>query len=508
MDSIGQYIIDGLTARAPDPAAYAARSDPNKFCEHTFVDSATGDPIVQAPHHRMWQDAVWKNDRLVMWFPIEHGKTTQAKMSMCRLLGEHGDRQYAIISSKAKQAEKLTGAIKREIESNAKLRRVYPRLKPQRAELHAGLEQWGVTAMRVADCPRGTTDPSLAAYGLDGQILGARLHGVIIDNGLDKANTRGDHMRQWAREVIEDEIIGRVLKGGFVWILDTAWYEDDYMHVFAGRPGWHSIKLDAEQGMRPGDPTLWPSQFPRDRLDSRLAELGQTAYDRQYRNLALSESMGFFRQEFWDMAYARCPWIDNWSEGSAGFNLQSEFRTGLDLATRPGQEHDLTVFSSVFAAGHRRRLVHIDADRIGGVEILRRMAKIHRCLHVPINRAGGNAKFVVEDNSAQKYIVDLAKDAAHMRAAGLTPDEIDDIRVTGRTTTHKRRDQELGIPALAAGLETGRWDIAPHHETRQLREEMRVWSPDAKHYGDRLMATWFAMSDLQNSSAGFRFDTI
>jgi hypothetical protein len=57
---------------------------------------------------------------------------------------------------------------------------------------------------------------------------------------------------------------------------------------------------------------------------------------------------------------------------------------------------------------------------------------------------------------------------------------------------------ELGIPGIASGIEMGRWDFAMHEEVDQLREEMRVWSPEASHYGDRLMALWMAASDLRN----------
>lgn len=509
LDPVAAYLLQGLEKSIPPPEVIDARSDPNSFCEFAFIDQQTGRPIVQYPHHRLWQDTVWSHDRVVAWFPIEHGKTTQAKMALCRVLGEFPHQQFAFISSKQRQAEKVVASVRREIESNEKLRLVYPKLRPQRAALHAGLEQWGNTALRVEGCPRGTKDPSLAAYGLDGQILGSRLHGVIIDNGLDKRNTGSDHMREWARTVIEDEIIGRVYEGGFVWILDTAWFEDDYMHVFAKRPGWHSVKLDALEPLREGDPTLWPAVFPKERLDKRLAELGQTAFDRQYRNRPLSESMGWFKEEYWNAAYGRCPYIRTWDSGPASEFLASaplglrglDLRTGLDTATRPGEEHDLTSACTVLGRGHRRQLIHLEAARLSGlVDILQLVIRIYRNLHRPVVEAGGHAVFVVEDNAAQKFVVDALRDARIARALGLTTADLSCIRVVGRTTTKQRRDQELGIQGLASALEMGRYDVAAHHETDQLREEMRVWHPGAKHYGDRLMSLWFADSALREAA--------
>jgi len=444
------------------------------------------------------------NDRLIVWYPIEHGKTTQAKMTLCRLLGRRGDQQFAYVSSKAKQAAKVVGAVKREIESNAKLRQVYPDLKPQRNVFDGGLTLWGTTALAVAERPPGIKDPSLAAYGLDGDILGSRLHGVVIDNGLDKKNTRSSGLREWAREVIEDEIIGRVHEGGFVWILDTAWHEDDFMHVFARR-GWPSVRLDATMALDGSPGPLWPEQFSQARLDQRLEDLGPTAFDRQYRNKPLSQSMGFFKREFWDLAVGRCLWVDRWPEPvPRGVQL----RTGVDLAVRKGETHDYTAFVTVEASGHRRKIINVQAERLVVNETLARMVSIYRNIHRPINLAGGDAKFVVEDNAAQQYVVDMMNSAATLRALGLTPAEAGDIRVVGRTTTASKREAELGVQGLASALETGRYDIASHRETDLLYDELKTWTPDADHYGDRTMAWWIAASDLVSIRSGTRVDFI
>lgn len=503
---IADHFIRSLRASAPSREVLAARADANAFCEYCFTDDQTGLPLRQAWHHRQWQQNTEAHDRLLMWFPIEHGKTTQAKMTLCRLLGRHGDRQFAYISSKERQSAKMVGAVGREIIGNQRLREVYPRLRPQVQQHTAALEEWGRTAIRVADCPRGSKDPSLAGYGIKGQILGARLHGAILDNVLDSANTRTQANREWLVSVIKDEILGRILPGGFIWILDTAWFADDLLHHMAGLKGWTSVKFDAEQG-NGDDPTLWPAQWPRERLEAKRAEIGQTAYDRQFRNRPLSESFNFFRAEFWDAAFGKCPWLEQWAPDFFGTS-QLQMRTGVDLATRKGELHDLTAMSTIVANGHMRYLVNLKSARMEGTEIARQMVAIYRAFHSPINRAGGNAEFVVEDNAAQKYIVDMFHDARVCSALGLTPQETADIRVRGRTTTAKKRDHELGVQGLASAIEMGRWGFAMSDETRQLREEMKSWTPEASHYGDRLMSLWIASADLATSPASFSFDFV
>lgn len=508
-EAINRYFVEALRSAVPSPEIRAARDDANAFCEYCFRDDQTGLPIKQAWHHREWQRLTDEHRRLVAWFPIEHGKSTQTKMKLCRLLGQHGDRQYAYISSKHQQGAKMVGAVGREILGNQRLREVYPNLRPQLRINNSGLEEWGRTAIRVAECPRGSKDPSLVAYGIKGQILGARLHGAIIDNALDAANTRTRANREWLLSVLKDEVLGRILPGGFVWILDTAWFHDDMMHEIAKQAGWHSVRFDAEDGHGFGE-TLWPEQFPRERLAAKLDELGQTAYDRQFRNRPLSESMNFFKSEFWDAAFGRCPWLDSWPTDSNGraVNGKIQLRTGVDLATRKGESHDLTVFATVAAEGHMRKLHNMQSGRMEGPEIIRRMVAIYRAFHRPVNLAGGNAKFIVEDNAAQVYIVQMLKDAQVCHALGLTPGETSDIRIAGRTTTSKRRDQELGIPGVASAIEMGRWEFAAGEETRQLREEMKAWSPEADHYGDRLMALWIASADIATTRESFTVDYV
>lgn len=492
-----------VTTRAgsDSEAILQARADANAFCEYAFNDDQKGMPLVQAWHHRLWQRMTDEHDRLVMWFPIEHGKTTQAKMKLCRLLGQHPDRQYAFVSSKQNQAKKVLGSVKREIEGNPRLKLVYPDLAPQLSQVSSAREEWGNTSIRVAGCPRGSKDPSLSAFGLDGQILGARFHGVIIDNPLDKANTRTDTLREWVLEVMKDEIFGRVMKGGFIWILDTAWFEDDALHVLSESPGWESVKLDAEVG-HGDDETLWPAQWSKQRLEAKKLELGALAFDRQFKNLPMGQSTDYFKKHAWEAAYGRCPWFDEWPEWELTDLYMS---TGIDLATRPGESNDLTAAATAVARGGRRRLVNLQSDRMGAVGILELIIDIFRKFHMPVIERGGFACFVVEDNAAQVYIAQLFEDVTTARALGLTEDEADAIRVVGRTTTSNRRDEQLGIPSLAVAIEMGRWDVAANPETQQLREEMRVWSPDIKHYGDRLMALWHADAGLKDAGADEAF---
>ena len=62
---------------------------------------------------------------------------------------------------------------------------------------------------------------------------------------------------------VGNDILTRVLPGGFVAISDTSWHRQDAPHVLAKRPGWFSVKFDAASGNaldRNGDFPSWAAK--------------------------------------------------------------------------------------------------------------------------------------------------------------------------------------------------------------------------------------------------------
>ena len=506
--NLAEYIAEGLKKRKLSPGAISARNDPNAFCEYCFTDDSDDpQPIVQAQHHRHLQDIITNHRRAVVLYPVGFGKTTQLVMRIIWELGRDPSIRIIVIGANGDAPQKVLGSVAREIAENPKIHEVFPDLKPAVGSIRQSVDTWRGTALRVAGAPANQKDPSLASYGLDGKVSGSRAELIIVDNAMNFENTSSAHQREKVVERFFKEVMTRLVpKRGRVIITDTAWTKDDLPHTLMENDSWYSEVFDAE--VNPfGDGGLWEERFPAEELARIKADMTILSYDLTYRNIPLTESMQYFKQEFWDMSIGRVPWVDDFSN-APGMNLKTDLRTGIDLAVEPGEEHDLTVFCTVIGSGTRVRLVNLQSDQIQGPAIMRRMVAIYRALHAPVIRAGGNARFVVESNAAQKYIVQMMNDDLSLKAFGLTRQEANGITVVGRTTTKIKRDRELGIPRIASGLEMGRYDIASHDECRALREEMRIWYPGLKHYGDRLMALWIAVSDLAETSAGFTVDVI
>jgi hypothetical protein len=471
--------------------AIDARDDINKFASYCFV-ADDGKHFVQAPHHILLHKVHGESDRQIVWFPVEHGKTQQAKVLILHEMGKHPDRQYAYISSKQDQANKFVASVGREIVKNPRIKDVFPHLKPQQSATSRAYEQWGDTQIRIQGAPPGAKDSSLAAFGIDGQILGSRLHGAILDNILDRANAQTKTRREKILEIIETEVLSRILPGGWVLIIDTAWHIDDALHQLSRRDGWDSVKLDAEVGIVEGDESLWASRFPQDRLEKIRGQMGQVAYDRTYRNKPLSASMDLFKAEWLHRCMSHnYEFVDRYS----GKGVVS---TGVDLAVKAGTENDLTVFFTICLDElGRYRVLNILAKKMEAPAIMSTMIDIYRRFH----KHAGSGRFTVEDNAAQKYILQTMQDKAMFNARGGSDAEWRHIQLKGYTTTSKKRDEEYGIPSIAVDFEMGRWAVPEHPECKSWYDEMFRWSPDA-HTGDRLMASWFAREGLRMPKPG------
>lgn len=493
--TIAQVYADAARAALADVRAQeqrealeAARSDVNAFIEFAFG-------LKQAPIHKRLQASWDASDRTVDLFPIEHGKTTQTVGRIVWRLGNHPDWAIAYVTSGAGPAMKVGRAVKRAIESNERVHEVFPDLKPELSGAGVAASWWGAQSMRVAGAGMNglNRDPSFAVYGWDGQITGSRLNEVYIDNVCNRKNTYSRLMRENVLETLENDVLSRILPGGSAHVTDTSWYDDDPPHVLGSREGWTMNIVDAHDGID-GAP-VWPEQWPWERLTAKEKEIGTTAYNRTLRNITTAASAGIFKRDAYEACLGRARWRTQ-------YDGAQRVVTAVDLGTRPGSKHDLTVFcTGVDVDGARYQLMNIETMRTRGTDTAKKFVDIYRRFHC--GRGGGT--FIVEDNGAQVFIVDMLKNAATAKAVGFTQSEIANLHVRGRTTTAAKHDIEIGVPAVAADLEMERLLLPDHPEVAALWEEMRVYAPgsEAGHTGDRLMSLWIMREGLRSRGTFF-----
>jgi hypothetical protein len=418
----------------------------------------------QAQHHRRWHASMSANDKLVLFAPVEHGKTSTAVARVLWEIGRNPLLRCAYISLATKQAEKFLGAVRHYIEFSPDYRLIFPHVrKTDRQD-----EPWTQRAITVHR-PYGVRDPTVQALGVGSPIQGARLDLVIVDDVLDFETTRTPDQRSKTLEWLKSKVINRILWGGKIIFIGTPWHPQDAMHVLQ-REGWPTIR---ESAYREDGTPLWPAKWWPDRLTERRRILGPRVFSRQFLCLARDDAESRFKQE----------WIDKCKERGRGKMLLTRYEgtlpvvTGVDLAVQQGEHNDQTViFTAVLHPDGSRQPIDIRSGRWTAPDICKNILDSHIRYRSQL--------VLVENNAAQDYVRQWLKSQTTVPVRGYT---------TGRSKAHP----EFGVEAIAVEMENAKWIIPCDKETGQCAPEIEAWIEECLNYtpsahtGDRLMASFF-----------------
>ena len=465
-----------------------ARRDPNAFMPLVLRDEETNQPVHQAPYHTDWQDLITSNPRLVLWSHVESGKTQQ--ISIGRVLWELGadpTLRIVIVAATGTQAVKITKSIGQYIRNSAELKMIFPELRPAKASASgtkmAGWTQESITVERKTQAK----DPSVQATCLHGNILGARIDLLIIDDLLTYETTRTEYMRQDTLHWIESTLLGRLTRRGRVIFIGNAWHNEDAMHVLGRRGYWAAHKfpaLDAENNQ-----SNWDERWPMDRLSEKQEELGPLEFARQMQCEARAEGEARFRRQDIDKCLARGVGEMLMARVDTMPNRARTF-TGVDLGVkRKAGSHLSVMFTVMVHENNDRQGINIESGRWTAQELLDRLADTQRRY---------DSLLVVENNAAQDFIVQFAIDR--------------NLVVQPHTTGSNKAHPLYGVESLAAEMARGQWIIPcdedgnVHTEVQSWLDEMLYYDPSG-HTGDRLMASWFAREGARGSHGMHRVDS-
>jgi len=440
-----------------------ARLHPALFSSVVIKDERSGNGITLAPIHTAWHALANDHDRLLLWSHVESGKTTQ--MAIARALYELGrdpTTRIAIVSNTHTQAEKIVHSISRYIESSPELHQVFPKLVRS--------EPWTSSQLFV----KRTTyskDPSVQAFGVHGNVLGARIDFLILDDILDYENCRTPASRKDLWDWYHSTLAGRLTAGARVVCIGTAFHPDDLLHRLAALPGWSAYRYPVLD--EAGQPR-WPDRWPPERIAKKRDELGPLEFARQMLCVSRDDAEARFKREWIEVALKR-------GEGkSLCYGLSAvpsgcRVYTGVDLAVQRHSASDWTVlFTLVVTPDGSREVLGIERGRWSGPEIISRIFDVHRRYQ---------SICIVENNAAQDFIVQFAQAQG---ASFIRP----------YTTGRQKASPEFGIESLATEMAAGKW-IIPNQGGRvepvldPWISEMLYYDP-AGHTGDCLMASWFA----------------
>jgi hypothetical protein len=318
-------------------------------------------------------------------------------------------------------------------------------------------------------------DPSVQTSGVHGNILGSRLDRVLLDDVLDFENTQTEDQRRGLIDWYGSTVVGRVIDGGRVRGVGTAFHPQDLLHHF-GRQGWAAFKYPVVDAQ--GHPR-WPERWPLERIAAKVKELGPIEAQRQLMCEARDDSTARFKREWIEIALRLG---EGTSLASALQVLPQGYRTytGVDLAVQQKDSSDSTCLFTIAVDPYgNRNVLNIECGKFAGPEIVTKIYTAHQRYQSIV---------IVENNAAQDFIRQFTL-AQHS------------VPIIPFTTGRNKAHPEFGVESIAAEMAAGKWRI-PNHNGRMAPEvatwvdEMLFYSP-AAHTGDRLMACWFSREGVR-----------
>lgn len=226
-----------------------------------------------AAHHRLMLEAIERtfarrHGRLMLFLPPGSAKSTYASVvAPTYYMGQRPDARI-ILASYGSDLARRHGRRARQVVRSAGYASLFG-CSPTASTSAA--DEWALT-----------NGSEYLAGGILSGITGNRAHGLIIDDpvrGREQADSPTIRAKTW--DAYNDDLLTRLIPGGFVILVQTRWHEDDLAgrllpKGYAGQSGqiecadgktWEVLNLPA-QAERPDDPLgravgdyLWPEWF-------------------------------------------------------------------------------------------------------------------------------------------------------------------------------------------------------------------------------------------------------
>lgn len=257
-----------------------------------------------ARHHQQWLERIQRlvtgedGPRRVLFIaPPQHAKSFYLSLVFpCWYLGRHPDHSILFTTSSDRMAHQFGGSVRLTLEGSSRYAAVFPdprcRPCPERG--------WSTEALYVQGAPAAEKDPSYQAVGFGASVLGARAHGLILDDPLTQAAAESQAEREAAVRYFDMTLSQRVRPDGWLLGIMTRWAEQDLAaHLTA--QGWEVVAFPA-LGDYPWGRALWPEQFPEAALLAEQARIGGPIFQCLFNGDPTSLGGAIFRREWFTRA--------------------------------------------------------------------------------------------------------------------------------------------------------------------------------------------------------------
>lgn len=391
-------------------------------------------------------------------------------------LGEDNNYRIFIVSNTDDNAMSRVSSISRYILEDKDYHKLYPNVKP------AKQGDWTKHKL-IIERESLSKDGSVEAWGVTTSGTGSRCDILIFDDPVDLRNAiLNPALRDQVKDSIKNVWLSRLSPEGLAIYIATVWHQDDATSEMLVNPEWkflvmkisedfESIECDSAFKGKFNIP-LWNSYWSKAALLSRLGVIGKRAFNRGFRQQALTDedktfpsSEKIFKEDI-NISDVVQP---NWPK-VMGIDPFGQWVVLFTLAYNP---HSFKRYPIEIVRGKLDPTATVN-------EMIRQFDK-HR-----------HQAVVCENNAAQEAIVQWAKEKGRA-----------DMPIIPFTTGKQKADPALGLPSMEVEFANGAWCVpmGKKHEPDcgcgfcAWRNEL-FNHPLAKA-ADTVMASWFAREGVR-----------
>jgi len=246
-----------------------ARKDFVAFVSYVMRDEHTGKPIKIQPFQAEWASLCERHHHVLILAFMSSGKSALLSIAMTLWeLGRNPTLQFAVVSKTSRQAKKIALTLARYIEESHELKEVFPWLRPDPRS------PWNSEQLTVAR-PGLSKDPSIQIVSVLRTVHGARLDRVVLDDVLDRENTRTEVQRDNMWDWYQKSIPGRMTKDSKIRAVGNPFHKKDLYHRLARNEEWAAYRFPV---LLPSGFSAWPDEWPIERIEARRRELGDVEF--------------------------------------------------------------------------------------------------------------------------------------------------------------------------------------------------------------------------------------
>lgn len=231
--------------------------------------------------------------KLLIVAPPGHAKSTWLSLILPPwYLGNHPDHSLLFFTSSDTMARQFGGTVKTTLESNDAHTAVFP-ASAVRPDQGRG---WSTDGLYLRGVPAGSKDPSYRALGYGAAVVGARAHGIILDDPLTQEQARSPVEQLKARQYHDLTVDSRLHPNGWELAIMTRWHDNDLAAHLGNKAEWETLHLPA---LDDDGEALWPERFPADWLEAKRAEIGGALFACIYQGDPRSLGGLVFKESSW-----------------------------------------------------------------------------------------------------------------------------------------------------------------------------------------------------------------